>query len=132
MISFKSSNKNTFTTVKFSQSTSKEHEESLNNTLQNLRWCTRSQNNINRTNYSSNKEGFPEKRFKYVNWNKKDKKWVGHIIINGKNNYIGSSDNDEELYILCLDFLYSIFKYNDFYSAQIKEDLIYYKISPDN
>jgi intein/homing endonuclease len=33
---FKSSNKNTFTTVKFSESTSKEHEESLNNTLQNI------------------------------------------------------------------------------------------------
>jgi hypothetical protein len=100
----------------------------LNNNLQNLRWCTRSQNQTNREIFSHRKEGCPEKRFKYVNWNKRDKNWQGTLKVNGKLKYIGTSDNDEEVYIMCLDFLYSVFKDNEFYSSKIQEDLIKYKI----
>jgi len=100
-----------------------------NNNLDNLRWCNSSQNNTNRENFSYNREGVPEKKFKYVQWHKKKQKWCGQIQVNGKNIHIGYSDNDEELYIMCLDFIYSIFKDNDFYSSQIKEDLLYYKIT---
>lgn len=100
-----------------------------NNNISNLRFCTRAQNNMNRNSYSCNKEGFPEKRFKYVNWNKTYQIWQGQITLNGKNKFIGRGDNDEELYIMCLDYLYSIFKDNEFYSNQIQEDLIYYNIA---
>ena len=101
----------------------------INNNVANLRWCSRSQNNTNREAYSSNREGVPEKKFKYVTWDKKKQKWCGKIQVNGKTKHIGSSDNDEELYIMCLDFLYSIFKDNEFYSSKIQEDLLYYKIT---
>ena len=100
----------------------------LNNNLENLRFCSQSLNSTNREHYSHKKNGAPEKRFKYVNWHKRDKQWEGNIAVNGKNIYIGTSDNDEELYLMCLEYLYSIFKDNEFYSQKIQEDLIYYKI----
>ncbi len=45
----------------------------LNNNLENLRFCTRSQNLTNRQIYSRNREGVSEKRFKFVSWHKKIK-----------------------------------------------------------
>ena len=100
----------------------------INNNLQNLRWCNSSQNNTNRENYSSNREDVPEKKFKYVYWNKKKQKWHGQIRINGKTKHVGYSDNDEEMYIMCLKVLFSIFKDNEFLSNQVQSDLIKYNI----
>ena len=100
----------------------------LNNNVDNLRWCSRSQNTTNRENYSYNREGAPEKKFKYVSWDKNRKKWKGQIKINGRIKHIGYSDNDEEIYKLCLYKLYSIFKDNDFLCNQVQKDLIKYNI----
>jgi hypothetical protein len=95
----------------------------LNNNICNLRWCTSSENNTNKEKLSRQKDG-PEKRFKYVSWNKQNKKWIGKIQINGKSLYIGSSKNDEEIYIKCLQCLVNINKENEFLSPKIQEDII--------
>jgi len=99
-----------------------------NNNVENLRWCTRSQNATNRENYSRNKKGAPEKKFKFVSWEKRAKKWRGTIRINGKLKHIGMSDNDEEMYIMCLKVLNNIFKDNEFLSNQVQKDLKKYNI----
>ena len=100
----------------------------INNNVENLRWCSRSQNNMNREKYSYNREGAPEKKFKYVSWNKRYKKWCGRLRINGKLKHIDQSDNDEEVYIQCLKLLNNIFKDNEFFSNQVQNDLKKYNI----
>lgn len=101
-----------------------------NNKVENLRWCTNSQNQINKESYiKSTSLNGAIKKFKYVSWNKQKQKWVGRLTINGKNKHIASGDNDEEIYILCLNYLYKIFKDNEFLSNQVQEDLIKYNIS---
>ena len=100
----------------------------INNNVENLRWCNSSQNMLNRENYSYNREGVPEKKFKYVSWDKQAKKWKGSIRINGKLKHVGISDNDEEMYIMCLKVLNTIFKDNEFFCHQVQNDLIKYNI----
>jgi len=100
----------------------------LNNNVSNLRWCSSSENNTNKENYSHKIEGRPEKRFKYVYWNEEKKKWYGCIRINGKLKYIDSGENDEEIYIKCLQYLVNINKDNEFLSQRIQSDIIKYNI----
>ena len=100
-----------------------------NNNVQNLRWCSHSQNLTNRESFSISKDtNKPEKKFKFVSWNKRGNIWKGCVSVNGKSVHIGYSDNDEELYIKCLKFLYTIFKDNEFLSNTVQQDLIKYKI----
>jgi hypothetical protein len=58
-----------------------------NDRLENLRWCSRSQNNSNRTN--KNKTGFP-------GVHKKGQKYKAEIKINGKKTYLGLFETPEE------------------------------------
>lgn len=60
-----------------------------NNSLENLKWVTISDNSLNRTksiNCSS--------KFIGVSWHKNSKKWRTQICINGKKHYIGTFDNE--------------------------------------
>jgi hypothetical protein len=101
----------------------------LNNNISNLRWCSRSENMKNRNKYRSKKE-FPQSKFKFVKWCEKKKKWIGHIKINGKNKYISYGNNDEEIYIKCLQQLCDISKTEEllFYNKQVLNDMIKYEI----
>jgi hypothetical protein len=56
----------------------------LNNRILNLRECTKQENSFNAKISKANKSGI-----KGVSWNKKAKKWMAGMKINGKNNYLG-------------------------------------------
>jgi hypothetical protein len=56
----------------------------LNNTRSNLRKCTHSQNQHNRSKYANNISGY-----KGVFWHKHEKKWQAAIKANGKIIYLG-------------------------------------------
>jgi len=58
--------------------------DGLNNTDENLRVCTRSQNLLNRGMYSNNKSGFTG-----VSWFKRDQKYRAQIQRDSKNIHIG-------------------------------------------
>ena len=102
----------------------------LNNNIWNIRWVNRSENARNRENYSHKKEGRLEKRFKYVYWHVIDKKWTGKIKINGKQKHISSGNNDEEIYIKCLQKLSDISTNEEllYYNKQVLDDMIKYEI----
>lgn len=51
----------------------------LNNTRENLRSCSHTENNCNRSKQSNNKSGH-----KGVSWDKENSKWVAHISYNKK------------------------------------------------
>lgn len=57
----------------------------------NLRECTSSQNNMNRSLHSNNTSGVTG-----VSWHKKIQKWCANIKINGKQVHLGSYDNFED------------------------------------
>ena len=62
-----------------------------NNHIDNLRWATHSENGINRSapkNNKSTKTG--------VSYNKKSKKWIAQIGLNGENKYLGRFDVFED------------------------------------
>lgn len=62
----------------------------LNNSIDNLRWATISQNGYNRqTKPHSSK-------YRGVYWNKETNKWVCKISINNKTKYIGQYETEEE------------------------------------
>jgi hypothetical protein len=63
----------------------------LNNNLNNLRFATHTENNQNRQISLKNTSGY-----KGVNFNKKTNKWLAHISIDGKSNYLGYFDTIEE------------------------------------
>lgn len=65
----------------------------LNNSLDNLRFATRSQNNANVKRRRDNQSGY-----KGVNWMKKPGKWRAEITINKKNKHIGLYHTKEEAY----------------------------------
>lgn len=65
--------------------------DGLNNTRNNLRLATYSQNRVNRELRSNNKSGF-----KGVCWNKSRENWEVTIQINGKHRHIGYYDTPEE------------------------------------
>ena len=61
-----------------------------NNSIDNLRDCSASQNNMNRDNQSNNTTGV-----KGVYWHKRDKKWTVSININKKQKHLCSTKNFE-------------------------------------
>lgn len=63
----------------------------LNNTRENIRPCTRSQNVANRTK-SSGKSS----KYKGVSWGKKNHKWDARIRCNGKQFCLGLFENEED------------------------------------
>lgn len=63
-------------------------KDGLNNQRDNLRIASRIQNSWNNGPNSKNKSGF-----KGVSFRKETKKWVAHIIVNGKQIYLGGFDN---------------------------------------
>lgn len=72
------------------------NRDGLDNRRCNLRICTASQNNGNKTIQKNNTSGF-----KGVTWSKANRRWVAQIVVNKKNIYLGSSANAEiaaELY----------------------------------
>ena len=59
-----------------------------NNALENLRWCTRSENNRNAKNHGQYKKG--------VSFNKSSQKFVAKIGINGKTRHLGLFESEDE------------------------------------
>jgi hypothetical protein len=59
----------------------------LNNNFQNLRYCTSSENSLNR-DYCDNAKGYC--------WHKRVKKWQARISIDGKDKYLGCFDNEHD------------------------------------
>ena len=62
----------------------------LNNNRSNLRLCTRSQNAMNSKIPKDNSSGH-----KGVTWDKHRKKWRVHIVVNGKQHFLGRYDTIE-------------------------------------
>ncbi len=59
------------------------NHNTINNSRNNLRICTRSQNNMNR-------------EFKGMSYNKRENKWMARIKIDGKQIFLGYFDTEEE------------------------------------
>ena len=62
-----------------------------NNHLQNLRWATRSENQMNRSKQSNNTSGVTG-----VHWNTCKKKWFATIKIDGVKKHLGCFDSIDE------------------------------------
>ena len=62
-----------------------------NNSLENLRWASRRENNMNTQIYSNNTSGV-----KGIYWHNRHKKWCAHITIDRKSIYLGSFATKEE------------------------------------
>lgn len=62
----------------------------LNNTLRNLRFATKRENNLNSAIQCNNTSGYPG-----VYWNGKKHKWIAKIHINRKDIYLGSFHDRE-------------------------------------
>lgn len=69
------------------------NRDPLDNRLQNLRFCTRSENNLNKGLNKNNKSGY-----KGISWHKGGKKWLAQICIRGNRINIGLFDNINEAY----------------------------------
>ena len=65
--------------------------DKLNNRWHNLREATRSQNTANRRAYKNNTSGV-----KGVCWNKRKKKWVAQIAVNGVKIHLLATDSKEK------------------------------------
>ena len=63
----------------------------LDNNINNLRWCTYTENNRNKSMKSNNSSGI-----KGVTFHKKSNKWCAQIMIDGINIHIGYYDTIEE------------------------------------
>jgi len=63
----------------------------LNNNANNLRWCSNSENQMNRAISSNNTSGI-----KGVSFHNNLNKWVAKITLNGKKHYIGYYDTLDE------------------------------------
>jgi hypothetical protein len=66
---------------------------SQNNTLENLRWCSKANNLRNK----KKREGTTS-LYRGISWNKYHSKWIAQIILNGKNKYIGRFETEEDAY----------------------------------
>ena len=64
------------------------------NRLENLRWCTRSENQMNKSKHSNNTSTYTG-----VSYNKSNNKWKVRIAINGKKKHIGYYTNFDEAVI---------------------------------
>lgn len=62
----------------------------LNNSRMNLRFCTNSENQRNRI------AQLGSSKFKGVNWNSRDSRWVSQIRIDGKRKHLGYFVNEQE------------------------------------
>lgn len=62
--------------------------DTSNNHIQNLRWATRSENQMNRSIQSNNSSGVTG-----VHWNKCEKKWFATINIDGIKKHLGCFDS---------------------------------------
>ena len=67
------------------------NHDTLDNRKQNLRICTKGDNNRNNIIRKDNKSGY-----KGVSWNKKDRVWRAQIAVNGVQTYIGSFGTAEK------------------------------------
>jgi hypothetical protein len=65
-----------------------------NNNINNLRWCTYSENNQNKTIHKNNKSGY-----KGIYYDKSKNKWCAQISINNKNKNIGCFKTVEDAII---------------------------------
>lgn len=67
------------------------NNDGLDNRKENLRFCTKSENQhnqISRIGQSS--------KFKGVGWSKSNRRWISQIRINGKRIHLGSFEDEEE------------------------------------
>ena len=64
--------------------------DTLDNRKENLRICTVSQNAMNK------RKSIGSSRFKGVSWHKRDKKWKGKIVHNGRRISLGNFSSEEE------------------------------------
>jgi hypothetical protein len=67
-------------------------KNALNNSLDNLRWVSHSQNNYNRNMKTQNSTS----KFRGVSWDKKIKKWRVAIYLNQKKTFLGYFEIEEE------------------------------------
>lgn len=67
------------------------NNDRLDNRIENLRWATNQENTFNSQISKNNTSGI-----KGVSYNKRDKKWIARITINGKVIHIGSFLNKED------------------------------------
>lgn len=67
------------------------NNNSLDNRIENLRWCTHCQNNQNKGIIARNTSGY-----RGVSFHKQSKKWRARIWVNGKEETIGSFENPQE------------------------------------
>lgn len=67
------------------------NHDTLDNRRQNLRVCSRTQNQANR-------ETLPQKksRFRGVHWNRENRNWVAHIKVNQKGKHLGAFSEEGE------------------------------------
>jgi hypothetical protein len=65
----------------------------LNNTRNNLRLATPTQNQQNKTKQHNNKSGY-----KGVSWHVRDRKWIAQIVSNKRYYFLGGYDTPEEAY----------------------------------
>jgi hypothetical protein len=65
---------------------------SLNNSLVNLRWVSKTQNGYNRNMKTQNSSS----QYRGVSWNKLRNKWFVQIKLNGKSKYIGRFETEKE------------------------------------
>jgi len=72
----------------------KNNKHPEDNRKENLRFCTRSQNNQNRSIMDNNNTGISG-----VGWNKDKRKYVSYIGVNGKTKHLGYFTNFEEAII---------------------------------
>jgi hypothetical protein len=63
----------------------------LNNTLENLRWASRSNQNVNRS-----KRKNTSSKYVGVSWDKARAKWLAQINIEGKSKNLGCFDDEED------------------------------------
>ena len=68
----------------------------LNNDISNLRSATNQENCRNQKKHKFYCDKLSSSKYKGVCWNKRDKKWVSHIRINGRLKYLGSFDFEIE------------------------------------
>ena len=67
------------------------NRDRLDNRIKNLRLATPSQNIINASLNKNNTSGF-----KGVHWNKREKRWLARIKVNGESKHLGSFINKED------------------------------------
>jgi len=67
------------------------NHNTLDNRKKNLRFCTASQNGMNRGKQKNNKSGY-----KGVSWHEGDRKWRARISMTGKTIFLGNFNNKKE------------------------------------